>query len=254
MMTVIGVSFGRGVMPESLARKLAHFIKLSEVEQQILQSMPARHRHVRARSDIVSEGDRLTELSLITEGFACRYKILANGRRQILAFLIPGDICDLRALLTGKMDHGVVAVSNNQIAAIPRQSIFDAIEKYPRVGVALWRDTMLEAAIFCQWIIDNGRRSSYQRIAHLICEIGARLEAIGRLHGSNYDLPMTQTHLADAMGLSLVHVNRTLKQLRDHGLLTFREHEVTVVDWERLRAAAEFDPGYLQLSRAEAPL
>jgi CRP-like cAMP-binding protein len=152
------------------------------------------------------------------------------------------------------MDHGVVAVNNNQIAAIPRQSIFDAIEKYPRIGIALWHDTMLDAAIFCQWIIDNGRRSSYQRIAHLICEIGARLEVIGRLHGGNYDLPMTQTHLADAMGLSLVHVNRTLKQLRVDGLLTVREHEVTVVDWDRLRAAAEFDPGYLQMSPTEAPL
>src|SRR5215831_8649522 len=134
-------------MPESLARKLAHFITLSDVEWRVLQSMSARRRQVMARSDIVSEGDRRTELSVITEGFACRYKVLANGRRQILAFLIPGDICDLRALLTGKTDHGVVAVNNNQIAAIPRQSIFDAIEKYPRIGFALWRDTMLDAAL-----------------------------------------------------------------------------------------------------------
>jgi CRP-like cAMP-binding protein len=241
-------------MPLSLARKLAHFIRLSDDEWRVLQSMSVRRRQVMARSDVVSEGDQPTELSLITEGFACRYKILVNGRRQILAFLIPGDICDLRALLRGKMDHGVVAVNNNQIAAIPRQNIFDAIEKYPRIGLALWHETMLDAAIFRQWIIDNGRRSSYQRIAHLICEIGARLEVIGRLHGGNYDLPMTQTHLADAMGLSLVHVNRTLKQLRVDGLLTVREHEVTVVDWDRLRPAAEFDPGYLQMSPAEAPL
>jgi CRP-like cAMP-binding protein len=242
-------------MPESLARKLAHFITLSDVEWRVLQSLPTRRRQVMARSDVVSEGgDRPSELSVITEGFACRYKGLSDGRRQILAFLIPGDICDLRALLTGKMDHGVVAVNNNQIAVIRRQSIFDAIEKYPRIGLALWLDTMLDAALYRQWIIDNGRRTSYQRIAHLICEVGARLEVIGRLHGGNYDLPVTQSHLADAMGLSLVHVNRTLKQLRDDGLLSFRGHEVTVVDWERLRAAAEFDPGYLQLSLADAPL
>jgi len=241
-------------MPESLTRKLAHFITLSDVEWRVLQSIPARRRQVGARKDIVSEGDWPTELSVITEGFACRYKTLADGRRQIMAFLIPGDICDLRALLTGKMDHGVVAVNDNRIAAIPRQTIFDVIEKYPRIGLALWRDTMLDAALYRQWIINNGRRSAYERIAHLICEIGARLEVIGRLRGGNYDLPMTQTHLADAMGLSVVHINRTLKQLRDDGLLTFRVHEVTVVDWDRLRAAAEFDPGYLQMSPAEAPL
>jgi len=240
-------------MPESLARKLAHFITLSEVEWRVLQSMPAHPRQVAARSDVVSEGDRPDELSLITEGFACRYKMLADGRRQIMAFLIPGDICDLRALLTGKMDHGVVAVNNNRIAAIPRQRIFDAIEKHPRIGLALWRDTMLDAALYRQWIINNGRRSAYERIAHLICEIGARLEIIGRLRGGNYELPMTQTHLADAMGLSLVHINRTLMKLRNDGLLTFRKNEVTVVDWDRLRAAADFDPGYLQASRAEAP-
>src|SRR5262245_44860040 len=137
-------------MPVSLARRLAHFVTLSDVEWRGLQSMPMRRRQVMAGGDIVSEGDVRTELNLSTQGVAFRDKMLTNGRRQILAFLMPGDICDLRALLSGKMDHGVVAVNNNQIAAIPRQSIFDAIEKYPRIAVALWHDTMLDAAIFCQ--------------------------------------------------------------------------------------------------------
>ena len=235
-------------MPASFARKLAHLIQLSEVEQQVLRSMPAHQHPVQARRDIVADGAWPDELSLITEGFACRYKVLADGRRQIMALLIPGDICDLRALLTGSMDHGVAALNNNQIAAIPRRKIFDIMEIYPRIGLALWRDTMLDAALYRQWLINIGRRSAYGRIAHLLCEVRTRLEAIGRTRDGAYELPLTQTHLADAMGLSLVHVNRTLQSLRRDGLITLRTNEVVVLDWQRLQTAAEFDPGYLQLS------
>jgi len=239
-------------MPASFARKLANFIQLSEIEQQVLQSMPAHQRRVEARHDIVSDGDWPAELSLLIEGFACRYKLLADGRRQITAFLIPGDICDLRALLTGRMDHAVAALNDNQIATIPRQRIYDAMEKYPRITLALWRDTMLDAALYRQWLTNLGRRSAYQRIAHLLCEIWTRLDAIGRTRGRTYELPVTQTHLADALGLSLVHVNRTLQRLRHEGLITFHADEVAVLDWERLREAAEFDSSYLQLSPAPA--
>ena len=158
-------------MPVSFARKLAHFIQLSELELKVLQSMPAHVRDVQARTDIVSDGSWADELSLITEGFACRYKLLNDGRRQIMAFLIPGDICDLRALLTGKMDHAVAALNSCRIATISRQKIFDAIEKYPRIELALWRDTMLDAALYRQWLINLGRRAAHQRIAHLLCEI-----------------------------------------------------------------------------------
>jgi len=235
-------------MPVSFARKLAHFIHLSEVEQQVLRSMPAHQRQVRAGHDIVSDGDRPDELSLITEGFAFRYKMLSDGRRQIMALLIPGDVCDLRSLLTGRMDHGVAALNNNQIATIPRQRIFDVIEKSPRIGLALWRDTMLDAALYRQWLINLGRRSAYARVAHLLCEVWARLEVIGRTQGRAYELPLTQTHLADAMGLSLVHVNRTVQRLRRDGLITFHDYEVVVLDWQRLQTVAEFDRSYLQVS------
>ena len=194
----------------------------------------------------MADGDWPAELSLITEGFACRYKLLADGARQIMAVLVPGDIVDLRALLTGRMDHGVTAINNNQIATIPRQKLFDVIEKYPRIGLALWRDTMLDAALYRQWLINVGRRSAYQRIAHLLCEVATRLDVIGRKHGNAYSLPMTQADLGDAMGLSLVHVNRSLRRLREDGLVTFRNH-IVVLDWEGLRAAAGFDPSYLQL-------
>jgi CRP-like cAMP-binding protein len=234
-------------MPASFARKLAHFIELSALELDVLRSMPARVRDVQARKDIVVDGHWPEESSLITEGFACRYKLLGEGRRQIMAFLIPGDICDLRALLTGKMDHTVATLNNSRIATISRQKIFDAMEKYPRIELALWRDTMLDAALYRQWLINLGRRAAQERIAHLLCEIWTRLQAIGRAQGATYELPITQSDLADAMGLSLVHVNKSLKRLREDGLITFRANEVRVHDWERLRSVAGFDPAYLQL-------
>jgi CRP-like cAMP-binding protein len=234
-------------MPESFARKLAHFIELSALELDVLRATPARVRDVQARTDIVADGHWPEELSLITEGFACRYKLLGEGRRQIMAFLIPGDICDLRALLTGKMDHAVAALNECRIATISRQKIFDAMEKYPRIELALWRDTMLDAALYRQWLVNLGRRTAHQRIAHLLCEIGTRLQAISRAQGATYELPITQSDLADAIGLSLVHVNKSLKRLREDGLITFRANEVRVHDWERLRSIAGFDPAYLQL-------
>jgi CRP-like cAMP-binding protein len=164
-----------------------------------------------------------------------------------MAFLIPGDICDLRALLTGKMDHAVAALNDCRVATISRQKIFDAMEKHPRIELALWRDTMLDAALYRQWLINLGRRTTNQRIAHMLCEIWTRLDAIGRAQIATYELPITQTDLADAVGLSLVHVNKSLKRLREGGLITFRANEVRVHDWERLRSVAEFDAAYLQL-------
>ena len=137
-------------------------------------------RDVQARTDIVADGHWPDELSLITEGFACRYKLVGEGQRQIMAFLIPGDICDLRALLIGKMDHAVAALNKCRVATISRQKIFDAMETYPRIELALWRDTMLDAALYRQWLINLGRRAAHQRIAHLLCEIWTRLQAIGR--------------------------------------------------------------------------
>jgi CRP-like cAMP-binding protein len=234
-------------MPVSFARKLAHFIQLSKQEVDVLRSIPTEVRDVRAHTDIVADGEWPAELSLITEGFACRYKLLSGGQRQIMAFLIPGDICDLRALLTGKMDHAVAALNPCRIATISRQKIFDAMEKYRRIELALWRDTMLDAALYRQWLINLGRRTAEQRIAHLLCEIWTRLHAIGRAQDAAYELPITQSDLADAVGFSLVHVNKSLRSLREDGLITFRDNEVRVHDWDRLRSVAGFDPAYLQL-------
>jgi CRP-like cAMP-binding protein len=232
-------------MPGSLVRKLEQFVSLSETEKQVLNAAPARVRQIGAHQDIVSDGDRPRDVSLITEGFACRYKLLGNGRRQILSFLIPGDICDLRAFLLRRMDHGIAALNQCEIAVIPHQRLFDIIEKHPRLALALLANTMVDAAIYRRWLTDVGRLCAHARIAHLLCEIWTRLHAVGLTQDGSYEVPMTQADIADAMGLSNVHVNRTLKRLRSEGLISWRSNLVRVLDWERLQAVAEFDPSYL---------
>ena len=190
-------------MPASLVRKLEQFTPLSDVEKQVAMTAPVRMRQVGARQDIVPDGGQPTDISLISEGFACRYKLLSDGRRQITAFLIPGDICDLRALLLRQMDHGVAALTSCQIAVIPHQKLFEIIEKHRRIGLALWADTMLDAAVYRQWLTNVGRCSAYVRIAHLLCELCTRLEVVSPTKVNSCTLPMTQTDLGDAMGLSL---------------------------------------------------
>jgi CRP-like cAMP-binding protein len=198
-------------MAISLVRKLEQFTPLSETEKRALQTAPTQVRDVTSRSDLVSEGDCPTDISLLNEGFACRYKLLRDGRRQITALLIPGDICDLRAFLLGRMDHGVATLSRCHVSRIAHQTVFEIIETHPRIGLGLWRDTMLDGAIYRQWLTNIGRRSAYQRIAHLLCEVWWRLQAVGGTCGDSYELPVTQTDIGDAMGLSVVHVNRTLQ-------------------------------------------
>jgi CRP-like cAMP-binding protein len=240
-------------MPVSLVRKLEQFTPLSDAEKRAWQTAPLHVRHVRSRADIIAEGDSPSEINLVTEGFACRYKLLGDGRRQITGLLIPGDICDLRALLLRRMDHGVAALCGCQVSQISHQGLFDIIEKYPRVGLALWRDTMLDNAIYRQWLTNVGRRSAYQRLAHLLCEVWWRLDVVGMTHGGTYELPVTQTDIGDAMGLSVVHVNRTLQHLRADGLIALQSSVVVVRDWARLQAVGEFDPAYLQLKPESTP-
>jgi CRP-like cAMP-binding protein len=153
-------------------RKLEQLAPLTPTEKRVLQNAVMGQREVTARHDIVSEGSSPTEISMIVNGFACRYTLLPDGRRQITAFLIPGDFCNLRALHTDRMDFGVAATDCCRIACASRQKLSEIIEKYPRIGFALWRDTIIDAAIYRQWLTNVGRRSAYERIAHCANCIG----------------------------------------------------------------------------------
>jgi CRP-like cAMP-binding protein len=186
------------------------------------------------------------------EGFAYRYKLTEEGKRQIFSFHIPGDIPDLQSLHIDVMDHSLSSLTTCKAMYIPHQTVCDLARQCPRIGDAFWRDTLIDAAVFREWMLGLGRREAYGRIAHLLCELYVRLKAVGLTNGHEYAMPLTQAELGDALGLSTVHVNRTLQELRGDGLITLRNGSVTVLDWDRLREAGEFDPTYLHLRKEAA--
>jgi CRP-like cAMP-binding protein len=234
-----------------IIRKIETFTALSEEEKQALVSAIGPAKDIGADEDIVFDGDRPSHCCVILEGFACRYKLLEDGRRQIMSFHIAGDIVDLHALLLQEMDHSVGTLTPCKIACIPHSALLDIIERYPRIARALWRDTLIDAAVFREWMVGLGRRSSYGRVARLLCEVYVRCEAVGLAVDYRYPFPVTQTELGDATGLSLVHVNRTLQELRGDGLITVAAKTVTIQDWEGLKRAAEFSPKYLHLGTGD---
>jgi CRP-like cAMP-binding protein len=238
-----------------LVRKLELFAPLPDEERRALEKAPWRVREYGADEDVISEGDRPSESTLVLEGFACRYKLLPDGRRQIASFHIPGDFVDLHSFLLKQMDHAVATLTPCRMGALPHEVVKDICERYPRLARAFWWDTVVDGAIFRQWMIGIGRRTALGRIAHLLCELHARLHAVGLADDDTYAFPVTQTELGDALGLSTVHVNRVLQELRGKGLITLRGGTLAILNPASLREVASFDPAYLYLhgeSRDEA--
>jgi CRP-like cAMP-binding protein len=229
--------------------KLDSIADLSNEEKQALLDLPLTVKVFEADSDIVRDGDRPTECCLVLSGFVCRYKLLPEGRRQIMGFYIPGDTPDLQSLHLNVMDYSISALVTSSIALIPHESLRSCLERHPGLAAAFWRDTLIDAAMFREWMIGMGRRSAYQRIAHLLCELHVRLKAVGLTRDSGYELPVTQSELGDALGLSTVHVNRVLQDLRNEGLIVLHGGTLYIPDWEALQAAGDFDPTYLHFKR-----
>ena len=203
-------------------------------------------RHV----ELVREGEHTTYVHVMLQGFACCYTLLPSGRRQIFSYLVPGDSCDLHAALLKKSDYSVGTLTECQVARIDRATILNLTEKHPAIARALWWSALVDAAILRQWITGIGQRRADQRIGHLFCELHARLKAVGMAIDGLYELPISQLELADTVGLSIVHVNRSLKALRQNGLATFRAGTVNIHDGRRLGDQAGFDAGYLHLAEA----
>jgi CRP-like cAMP-binding protein len=186
-------------------------------------------------------------------GIACRYRTMLEGRRQIISLQFAGDMCDLHSLLLEPLDHAIGALSACTVAQIPHETVRQVIRRYPRLGEAFWRDTLIDGSVFREWIVSLGRRSAYARVAHLFCEALVRLRAVGVVEGCEFDLPLTQGDLADVFGLSIVHVNRVMQRLRAEGLLGMRGGRVAIHDWPGLKAAAEFSSAYLHLGADAEP-
>jgi CRP-like cAMP-binding protein len=238
-------------MPISLICHFGQFGWLSPEEKQAIRDAATRIRSFGPDEDLVSLGDHPTDCKLILSGYACAYKLLLDGRRQILSFEIPGDICDLPAFFLERMDHAIGTLTSGNVAIIPHEVLLDLTQTYPRIARALSHSILVDAATAREWMVRLGRRTAYERIAHLLCELWLRLDAVGLTQGGNFKLPVTQARLADALGLTPVHVNRILKQLRGSGLITLRGGTVRITDWEGLRIAGEFTPDYLYLGQKQ---
>jgi CRP-like cAMP-binding protein len=220
-----------------LIRKLESIAVLSDEERQAILCLPLRVSTLGADQDIVREGDRASECCVIIDGFACRYKLLHDGRRQIMSFHISGDIPDLQSLHLNVMDHSLGTLTPSTVGSVPHESVRELIKQCPVIGDLFWRDTMIDSAVFREWMVGMGRRSAYARIAHLLCEILIRLKAVGLESDHACELPVTQNELGDALGLSTVHVNRTLQELRGDGLITLRGTLLKIENWEGLKKA-----------------
>lgn len=231
----------------SLIRKLESTSVLTGEARQAIQKLPVSIRLLTPDQDLVEDGEWPAQCGLLVEGWSCRYKLLAEGRRQILSFHIAGDIPDLQSLHLGVLDHGVAALTPCTFALVPHESLRHLTRTFPDVAALLWRETLIDAGIFRAWITAIGRRSAYGGIAHLFCELYLRQEAVGLAADHRCPMPVRQTDLADAMGLTAVHINRVLKEMRDANLIAFERRELVIRDWKRLYEAAEFDLTYLHL-------
>lgn len=246
-------AFKSGPEQQRLLRKLESIAIITDDERQAVLDLPLTIRTYAPDQDIVRDGDRPSECCLVLDGFTFRYKLLTDGRRQILAFHTPGDIPDLQSLHLEVMDHSVAALVLTRVAFISHIDMNALCRRYSGLTAALWRDSLIDAAMFREWMVGLGRRSAHERIAHLLCEMTLRLAAVGLSDGRSSNLPITQVELGDALGLTAVHVNRVLQDLRRDGLITLSSSRLTVLDWKSLRRVGDFDPAYLHQNRpAEA--
>jgi CRP-like cAMP-binding protein len=237
---------------ELLVRKLERTAELSGSQRDALGQLEAVRVSVDAHTDIVREGDRPTSVTLLLEGFCCRYKLVTDGKRQITSFHIPGDLPDLPALFLSVADHNLCSLVPSQLAMIAHAAMLSLFHEQPRLAHLFWRDTLIDAAVFREWMVGIGRRAAFTRVAHLFCELVVRMQAVGLSSDYSVELPLTQTDIADALGLSTVHVNRTLQEIRSAGLIKLSRGRLVVLDWEGLCDAGEFEQSYLHRQRAKA--
>jgi len=234
----------------SLIRKLEYFVRLSQNDRAILdRAASERVRKFGPRVDIAREGDRPKDVHLILSGWACRYKQLEDGRRQVVSFFLPGDLCDLNIFILREMDHSIGTITPVSIADLSRDFFDEMSADHPRIITAFWWESLVNAAVQREWTMNLGQRTALERMAHLFCEIFFRLRIAGLTRKESCDFPLTQADLADATGLSKVHVNRTLQELRSAGLIVLKGKMLAVPNLERLMSAGMFNANYLHLDR-----
>jgi CRP-like cAMP-binding protein len=231
----------------AVASKLEAFTRLSADDRAALVQVSRNVRFVEPRRDLVSAGDRPRFVHLVIDGWACRYKTLPDGKRQIVSIFVPGDFCDINIYILKHMDHSIGAITRLKVAMITSEEMNALTEGRPRVTQALWWHELVTTAIQREWTVNLGQRSAYERLGHLLVELYLRLKTVGRASDGLCDFPLTQNDLADATGLTAVHVNRTLQELRRDGLIELERKQLHILDLERLKDVSMFNGNYLHL-------
>lgn len=230
--------------------RLRSFASISEEAAEGIAKMPMRTGTFKARATIVHQGQRSVQVCVILDGFAAMNKVLSNGERQITAFHLRGDIPDLHGLHLEVLDTGIQALSDCRVGFIQHAAVRNLCLRFPAVASALWKMTLVDAAIYREWIATIGQRDAYSRLAHMVCEIVLRLKAIGESDGVTCAWPITQIDLADAAGISPVHVNRIIQELRNHDLIDLDRKTLRILNWTALCEAGGFNPLYLHLGES----
>ncbi len=229
-----------------LVTKLGRFVSLGSTEIAAIDRICGDQKAIAPDQVIIAEGSCPDHLSLIVDGFAYRYKFLPGGRRQILGYLVPGDLCDVRFSVFDRLDHNIASLSDSQVANIPVKTLLDLFAAHPAIERAMWLAALVDRTILQEWLLNIGQRDAYQKLSHFFCEMSVRLKASGCSDSDgSIELPLDQTALADTTGLTLVHINRTLQRMRCEGLIALRRRRLTISDPDRLAAIAGFNDDYL---------
>lgn len=241
-------------MESALFSRLELFTRLSDADKAALGKLVTRTRTVTARRDLISEGDPPTHVNLVLKGWGGRYKMLPDGKRSLVSFFIPGDFCDLNIFILKQMDHSIAAITALKVAAIEPSDLLTLMRNHPRVTQALLWHELVSAAVQREWTHNLGARPAYERLAHLFVELFLRMRSVGLAEPDGCEFPLTQYDLAEATGLTPVHVNRTLQSLRADGLVDIDRRRLSIPNLARLMEASMFNPNYLHLEREGAYL
>jgi len=244
-------------MPHSdnaLVRKLSNFIKLSPAELNCLFEIQSKPEKIAAKTDIVYEGQTDHRAYILQSGWACCYKLLPDGGRQVITFSLPGDFMGLRSVLLRTSDHSFASVSDVTLSSIAVPRMIRVFSEFPRLGAALLWAVSRDEAVMVEHLVGIGRRSAIERMAHFFLELGQRLQLVGMATDTKFECPLNQYLLADALGLTAIHVNRVLRQLREQGLITLKTHHVVIDDLKGLMKLAGFDEAYLDQPRPWAKI
>lgn len=236
-------------MIENHLARLRHRHRIDADEEAAIRGMMGERRRIAAGTTIVRAGEPLTRSTMLLSGLLCRYRDLRGGERQISELQVPGDFADLHSYTLRRLDHGILALTACEIVEVPHEKIRAVVRAFPRLADIYWFSTNLDAAIHREWMVSLGRRKAAARVAALFCELQVRLAIVGLADDTGYALWLSQYDLAECMGLTSVHINRTLRELREAGLVTFRDRRVQIHDLDGLRRVAEFDPAYLYLGQ-----